>query len=56
MDTMRRATARQQAEVDAAHLKPAVDEARQRLVTAQTDYYKAYDRTYHRVYDTLKDK
>jgi hypothetical protein len=56
MDTFRRQTARGVAEVDTANLRQTVAEARKRLTTALADYYKAYDHSYNRAYDALKDK
>jgi hypothetical protein len=56
MDTFRRQTAHEVAEVDTAHLRQIVKEARYRLTTVLADYDKAYRQSYDRVYDALKDK
>ena len=56
MDTMRRDTARQQAEADTIELRNVVNDARQQLADAQKACWEAYDRSYARVYDALKDK
>jgi hypothetical protein len=56
MDTIRRQTAHEVAEVDTAHLRHIVKEARHRLTTVLADYDKAYRQSYNGAYDALKDK
>ena len=56
MDMFRRQTARDLAHADTAEQREAVAEARKRLTIAEVDYSHAYDRSYNRVYNALKDE